>query len=111
MAIDEKRTVNVSVQVLPLAEDVFPIVDHAIEAIANSGVHYEVTPMETVMEGSLDDLLSAAKAAHLACFDAGATQVVTLIKIGDSIHGTTIEAKVGKYRKRDENADRNIEEK
>lgn len=102
MTIDENRTVNVSVQVLPLAEDAFPIVDRAIEAIAASGVQYEVTPMETVMEGQLDALLAAAKAAHLACFEAGANKVVTLIKIGDSVHGTTIEDKVGKYRKRDE---------
>jgi uncharacterized protein (TIGR00106 family) len=111
MAIDENRTVNVSVQVLPLAEDAFPIVDRAIEAIAASGVHYEVTPMETVMEGALDDLLSAAKAAHLACFDAGATQVVTLIKIGDSIYGTTIEDKVGKYREQNDRSERHLEEK
>ena len=98
MAIDEKRTVNVAVQVLPLAEDAFPIVDRAIEAIASHGVHYEVTAMETVMEGELDELLAAAKAAHLACFEAGATKVVTFIKIGDSVHGTTIEEKVSKYR-------------
>ena len=101
MELDENRTVNVSVQVLPLSEDAFPIVGRAIEAISACGVHYEVTPMETVMEGQLDDLLAAAKAAHLACFEAGANQVVTLIKIGDSIHGTTIEEKVGKYRKPD----------
>ncbi len=102
MEMDENRTVNVSVQVLPLAEDAFPIVDHAIEAIAAQGVHYEVTPMETVMEGQLDDLLAAAKAAHLACFEAGAKKVVTLIKIGDSLHGTTIEEKVSKYRTKNE---------
>ncbi len=98
MEMDENRTVNVSVQVLPLTEGAFPIVDRAIEAIAAQGVRYEVTPMETVMEGHLDDLLAAARAAHLACFEAGAKQVVTLIKIGDSVHGTTIEEKVSKYR-------------
>jgi uncharacterized protein (TIGR00106 family) len=102
MEMDKNRTVNVSVQVLPLTEDAFPIVDHAIEAIAAQGVRYEVTPMETVMEGQLDELLAAAKAAHLACFEAGAQKVVTLIKIGDSVHGTTIEEKVGKYRTKNE---------
>jgi uncharacterized protein (TIGR00106 family) len=98
MELDEHRTVNLSVQVLPLAEDVFPIVDQAIQAIASSGVRYEVGPMETVLEGELDDLLEVAKRAHLACFDAGANQVVTLIKIGDHRHGMTIKDKVGKYR-------------
>jgi uncharacterized protein (TIGR00106 family) len=96
--MDEKRTVNVAVQVLPLADDPFPVVDRAIQAIAASGVRYEVGPMETTMEGPLDDLLAAAKAAHLACFEAGARKVVTIIKIGDAIEGTTIEEKVAKYR-------------
>ncbi len=97
--MDVNRTVNVAVQVLPLAEDVYSIVDRAIEVIAASGVKYEVGPMETVMEGPLDKLLEVAKAAHLACFEAGAEKVVTLIKIGDAVGGTSIEEKVAKYRK------------
>jgi len=97
--VDVNRTVNVAVQVLPLAEDVYSIVDRAIEVIAASGVKYEVGPMETVMEGPLDKLLEVAKAAHLACFEAGAEKVVTLIKIGDAVGGTSIEEKVAKYRK------------
>ncbi len=54
--------------------------------------------METVMEGQLDELLEVAKAAHLACFEAGAHRVITMIKIGDQIGGTTIEEKVSKHR-------------
>ncbi len=96
--MDNDRTVNVSVQVLPLVEDVYPVVDRAIEVIAASGVKYEVGPMETVMEGPLDKLLDVAKAAHRACFEAGAARVVTIIKIGDAATGTSIEEKVGKYR-------------
>lgn len=102
MTLDKKRSVNVSVQVLPLTENVIPIVDHAIKIIAESGVKFEVGPLETVLEGELDLLLEVAKDAHLACFDAGADQVVTLIKIGDHRHGTTMEEKVGKYRTKDE---------
>lgn len=96
--MDENRTVNVSVQVLPRTEDVYAVVDKAIEVIAESGVKYEVCPMETVMEGPLDRLLEVAKAAHLACFEAGAEGVLTLIKIGDAVEGTTIEDKMAKYR-------------
>jgi uncharacterized protein (TIGR00106 family) len=101
MKLDENRMVNLSVQVLPLVEDPFPVVDRAIETIASSGVRYEVGPMETVLEGSLDELLAVAKAAHLACFEAGAEKVVTIIKIGDQLSGTSIEEKVGKYRQSD----------
>lgn len=98
MAIDPERTVNVAVQVVPLGGDVYKIVDRAIETIAASGVSYEVGPMETVMEGNLGTLIDVAKAAHLSCFDAGAEHVITYIKIGDHLHGTSIEEKVGKYR-------------
>jgi uncharacterized protein (TIGR00106 family) len=97
--LDPNRTVNVAVQVLPLVEDAYPVVDRAIAAIALSGVKYEVGPMETTLEGPLDQLLEAAKAAHLACFEAGAEQVVTIIKIGDRAGGTTIAEKVAKYRR------------
>lgn len=97
-ALDPNRTVNVAVQVLPLTADAYPVVDRAIAAIAASGVKYEVGPMETVLEGRLDDLLTAAKAAHLACFEAGAQRVVTIIKIGDAVGGTSIDEKTAKYR-------------
>ena len=96
--MDKNRTVNVGVQVLPLVDDVFPVVDKAIAVIAASGVRYEVGPMETVMEGPLDDLLEIAKQAHLACLEAGAGRVVTIIKIGDGQQGSTIDEKVSKYR-------------
>lgn len=95
-----KRTVNIGVQVLPLAEDVFAIVDKAIEAIKASGMKYEVGPLETVLEGDdLDQLLEVAKSAHRACFEAGASKVVTIIKIADALEGTSIEEKVGNYRR------------
>jgi uncharacterized protein YqgV (UPF0045/DUF77 family) len=95
----KKHTLNVGVQVLPLTEDAYPVVDRAIAAIQASGLRYEVGPLETVLEGDdLDTLLAAAKAAHLAAFEAGAGKVVTIIKIADALEGTTIEQKTGKYR-------------
>lgn len=97
--VDANRTVNVAVQVLPLVEEnLFAIVDRAIEVIADSGVQYEVGPMETTMQGPLDELIEVAKRAHVACLEAGAEQVVTIIKIADNACGTTIEEKTGKYR-------------
>ena len=95
----ENRIMNVGVQVLPLVDDVYPIVDKAIEAIRASGVKYEVGPLETTLEGdNLDKLLEAAKSAHRACFEAGASKVVTIIKIADALEGTSIEGKIGKYK-------------
>ncbi|HEY90792.1 MAG TPA: thiamine-binding protein [Dehalococcoidia bacterium] len=98
--MNKKRTVNVGVQVLPMVDNVYAVVDKAIEAIQASGVRYEVGPLETTLEGDdLDQLIEVAKSAHRACFEAGAGGVVTIIKIADALEGTTIEGKVGKYRK------------
>ncbi|MFC1945301.1 MTH1187 family thiamine-binding protein [Chloroflexota bacterium] len=96
----EKRTINVGVQVLPLVDDVYPIVDKAIEAIQVSGVKHLVGPLETILEGDdLGQLLEVAKAAHRACFKAGAGKVVTIIKISDTLGCTSIEEKTCKYQK------------
>jgi len=95
----KKRAMNVGVQVLPLVDNVYPVVDKAIEAIQASGVKFEVGPLETVLEGDdLDQLIEVAKSAHRACFKAGARKVVTIIKIADALEGTSIQEKVGKYR-------------
>lgn len=92
------RTVTVSVQVLPLVESPYPVVDRAIAAIEATGIKFMVTPMETVMEGTLDDCLNAARAAHDACFESGAQHAVTIIKISDSLDGSTIDDKLANYR-------------
>ncbi len=96
-----KSVKNVSIQVLPRGiDDAYAVVDKAIQVIQKSGVKYEVGPLETTMEGDdLDQLIDIAKAAHRACFKAGATGVMTYIKIADSLKGSTIEEKVSKYRR------------
>lgn len=95
----ERRTRNVSIQVLPLTKDAIPVVDRAIRVIQDSGLRYEVGPMETTIEGEdLDQLLDVAKAAHQACFTGDVETVVSVIKIADSIHGTSMEGKTKKHR-------------
>jgi uncharacterized protein YqgV (UPF0045/DUF77 family) len=92
-----ERTVTVSVQVLPLTENAYPIVDKAIAAITATGIHYQVTPMETVLQGTYDECMAAVKAAHDACFTAGVQSAVTYVKISDSVKGSTINDKMAKY--------------
>ena len=92
------RTVTMAVQVLPLCNEPYPVVDRAIEVIQRAGVKSEVGPMETTMEGNLDELLEIARNAHEACFVEGVERVVTIIKIGDARQGSTIADKVARYR-------------
>ncbi len=92
------RIVTVGVQVLPLCEDPYPVVDRAIAAIRATGIKHQVCPMETVLEGSLEACLAAARAAHDACFEGGVKRALTIIKISDGLDGSTIEDKMEKYR-------------
>ena len=47
------------------------------------GIKYRLTPMNTVIEGDLTQLLSLAERMHLSAFDAGAKRVVTTIRIDE----------------------------
>ncbi len=93
-------SVNLGFQVLPKgAENSYELVDRAIEVVRQSGVKYEVGPMETVMEGELDELLEIVKMAQDACVQGGASDVMTYIKIHYRPDGdVTIDEKIHKYR-------------
>lgn len=79
------------IQVIPQAADMYTVIDRAIEAIAASGLRYEVCPMETVVEGELDELLDVAKKAHRAALAAGASSVITHVKLAERATGSDVE--------------------
>ncbi len=47
------------------------------------GISYRLTPMGTIIEGSLDKVLEAVQQMHKVPFNKGASRVVTLLKIDD----------------------------
>jgi len=71
-------------------------VARACEAVKNSGVNYQLTPMCTIFEaGSLDQAFEVIRSAHEAVLEAGAKRVLTSIKIDDRADkGRTMEDKV-----------------
>jgi uncharacterized protein (TIGR00106 family) len=93
--------VNVSLQVIPkvIDERTYEVVDKVIEYIASCGVKYEVGPMETTMEGELEDLLKIVAKAQEICVNEGATRVLSMVKIDYKPEGVTMDEKIGKYRK------------
>jgi len=94
----DRHLVTVGIQVLPLSEDAYPIVDQAIAAIAATGLQHQVTPLETVIEGTLDECLAAVRAAHTAMMSSGVKYAMTIVKISDGAAGSTIDDKLEKYR-------------
>lgn len=93
------KIVNIAMQVLPTSKTVHPysIVDKAIEVIAVSGLRYKVTPFETVMEGTYDEIMKVVKQAQEACYEAGADSLMTYVKIQTSKTDVSIEDKMEKY--------------
>lgn len=93
------KVVNVALQVLPVSDSVHPyaIVDSAIAVIASSGLKYRVTPFETVMEGTYEQIMEVVEKAQNACYDAGAQSVMAYVKIQSSVNDVCIEDKTAKY--------------
>ena len=90
---------NLSLQVIPLVaeENVYAVVDQVIDLIQRSGLNYIVGPMETTIEGNLDDLLDLVKQAQLICVAAGASRVLSMVKIDYKPDGVTMDEKISKY--------------
>jgi len=85
-----EKEVFVAFQVIPRLKEGnnYEVVDKAIEVVKSAKVPFQVGAMETTMKGELNQLLDIVKAAQQACFDAGALEVITNIKI----HNRTPEA-------------------
>ncbi|MDZ5252394.1 MTH1187 family thiamine-binding protein [Clostridium sp. LIBA-8841] len=93
-------TCNVSLQIIPSVKEerLYEVVDKVIEYIESTGVKYEVGPMETTMEGNIDELLEIVKKSQEICLKEGAGRVISIVKIDYKKDGVTMEEKVGKYR-------------
>ncbi|GGG15546.1 thiamine-binding protein [Paenibacillus aceti] len=91
----------VSVQIIPKTpngEDSIPYVDRAIEVIQASGVKYQVNPLETTMEGELDQLLDIIKKMNEALIEFGSRNVISQVKIYYNPEGASMDKLTEKYR-------------
>jgi len=91
----------VSIQIIPKTpngEDSIPYVDRAIEVIQASGVKYQVSPLETTMEGELSHLLDIVKEMNEAVIEFGSKNVISQIKIYYNPEGASMDKLTEKYR-------------
>jgi uncharacterized protein YqgV (UPF0045/DUF77 family) len=81
--MSNEHTINLGIQIVPKSKELntYDLVDKAIEVIKNSGVRYEVTPFETVMEGPQDLLMKIAKEAQEEVLKAGAEEVLVYYRL------------------------------
>jgi len=97
-----KNNIHLSIQIVPLQitnqQHPYAIIDKAIEAIDQSGLSYQVSAMETVIEGSYDKVMEVAKKAQEICFAEGANELVVNIKLHIRKDGDiTFHEKMEKY--------------
>jgi uncharacterized protein YqgV (UPF0045/DUF77 family) len=95
------KPITISFKVLPGGiagkAEVYAAVDRAIEVIRQSGLQYEVSASETTIEGPYDEVMAAIKRAQEAVLDV-APRVFTFIAIDWDPQGSSIDAKMAKYR-------------
>lgn len=74
----------VSIQIIPTTkngEDSIPFVDEAIQIIEQSGVSYQVNPLETTMEGELAELLNIIEKMNERVHELGCPSIISQVKI------------------------------
>jgi uncharacterized protein YqgV (UPF0045/DUF77 family) len=95
------QTTLMSVQIIPKTsniEEVIPAVDEAIKIIDESGVKYQVQPLETTMEGDLNQLLMIVQKMNERMIEIGCHNVITQMKILYQPQGITMDVLTEKYR-------------
>lgn len=91
----------ISVQIIPKTkkyEDVIPFVDAAIKVIDESGVKYQVHPLETTMEGEISELMNIITKMNEKMTELGCVNVITQVKILYQPSGITMDTLTEKYR-------------
>lgn len=88
----------ISIQIIPKAENVIPLVDEAIKIIDESGVKYEVHPLETTMEGELTELLAVIEKMNVRMIELGSPNVISQVKILYQPDGITMDTLTKEYR-------------
>lgn len=93
---------SVAIQVLPKAaanQETIRAVDAVIAYIKSFGLHTEVGPFETTVEGDYEALMEIVKGCPRVCVEAGVPGVMTYVKINYAPAGVlTMEEKTAKHR-------------
>ena len=93
---------SIAIQVLPKVatnDETVRIVDKVFGYIKSFHLHMEVGPFETTIEGDYDTLMEIVKGCSQICVEAGASGVMTYVKINlDPTALLTMDLKTAKHR-------------
>lgn len=91
----------VSIQIIPKTptpEGIIPAVDEAIKIIIDSGVKFQVNPLDTTMEGDLHELLEIIEKMNHKMVEIGCSGALNQIKISYKPSGASMDKLTEKYR-------------
>ncbi|MBF7017242.1 thiamine-binding protein [Staphylococcus durrellii] len=89
-----------SVQIIPKTpnnEDVIPYVDEAIKIIDDSGLQYRVGPLETTVQGDMNECLILIQKLNDRMAELEVPSTISQIKFYHVPEGITIETLTSKY--------------
>ncbi|GAE25600.1 hypothetical protein JCM9140_1604 [Halalkalibacter wakoensis JCM 9140] len=89
-------TVTAGFQILPDGKDMHTdgMIPEVLNVVKESGLEFYIGPMETVVEGDLNEVFELIKKAQHVGIEAGAGECMTNIKIHYKPSGIAIEEKV-----------------
>jgi uncharacterized protein YqgV (UPF0045/DUF77 family) len=85
--------INLGIQIVPIADAIksYPIIDECIHLIQSSGITYQVTPFETVLEGEYQEIMNLTDKLYTLAL-AKSDELVINIRIhakrGEDVFGT-----------------------
>lgn len=101
--MNQNYEASMAIQILPRLEekqDNIRVIDKVIENIKSKGLNMVVCPFETVVEGSLNEILDILKESILIAEKEGAKDILTYIKIAYNPLGVmSIDEKISKHNK------------
>ena len=89
-----------SVQIIPKTpngEDVIPYVDEAIKVIGDSGLDYRVGPLDTTVQGDMNECLILLQKLNDRMVELEVPSIISQVKFYHAPEGITIETLTGKY--------------
>jgi uncharacterized protein (TIGR00106 family) len=100
----KERNVVAEISVVPLGTGSAGVSEYVAGCmdvlIGNTDIKYRLTPMGTILEGPLDQVLKVTKAMHNVPFARGAVRVITTLKIDDRCDlKLTMQGKVDRVKK------------
>jgi uncharacterized protein (TIGR00106 family) len=100
----KERNVVAEISVVPLGTGSAGVSEYVAGCmdvlIGNSNIKYRLTPMGTILEGPLDQVLKVTRAMHEVPFTKGAVRVITTLKIDDRCdRKLTMQGKVDRVKK------------